>query len=465
MKTLSLISMLIITMASTPLLAMDLDTTETEKNHVSQAFTVYVSNNQHISLEDLLHDMQLNDFSSDGVTFTYLYKDIYKKNVESNPHYPRTIPLGAPEVAEVSNSYIKTKWPEGGITPCLFITEFYCTINNGENINLLSNKNINSNEELSLKKTIKQINFNNINTNNNDFLPKQKSVSIISSPQVLQSEIDTLFPNDKQVDEMKSYMAKMGYDGENFNYHTFAKWYGKTFMRYKKGGNIGFNEKDQPIVFNLPHGESFGPHLPLLNGFRALLPCYFLYQPELDSKTLLKTIYQNLPNIALRLEDDRERLTIKDGLVYGQSNEIQTLEGRVYGVDKKGNLYYVKGRENPHHDAALEGKDGLCSGYISVVDGKIKSISNISGHYRPHIYHLYVLVESLLSKEVLLSNSKIEYYIQSPQGDIIKKVPLEEFLSLDKNELRSQWEKMVQERINEKDYKFFQSIISEINRE
>ncbi len=263
---------------------------------------------------------------------------------------------------------------------------------------------------------------------------------------------------------MKSYLLKMGYDGENFNFHTFAEWYGKTFMGYKKGSKLGFNKNDQPIVFNLPHCESFGPHLPICNGFRVQLPCYFLKHPETESVILLKKIYEELSTTGIRLEndEDRKKLIIKDGLVHNTNSEIQTFESTVYGVDKNGNIY-INGKNSMHHDEALNGEWGLCSGFMSVVDGKITFMSNNSGHYRPHAYHLYVLVESLLNKDVF-NNSVIERHTEITQETIIQKMSLGEFLSVDKNELRSQWEKLVQKRINEKENEFFQHIISEINK-
>jgi hypothetical protein len=453
MRILSLISMLI-TMASAPLLAMEDSITETNEKCVSRAFTAYVSNNQHISLEDLLHDMQLKEFSNEGVTFTCVTRDIYKKNLELNSSYPRVQPTEKPEILEVSH-YVKVKClTDDGICPGIFMLDFIYKTNNIEDSSI----------KTSVEERIDSIVNKNINLENYS-PPENKIAQIISEPQILQPTIDTLFPNKKQVVEMKSYLLKMGYDGENFNFHTFAEWYGKIFMGYKKGRKIGFNKIDQPIVFNLPHMESFGPHLPICKGFRVQLPCYYLSNPEIDAPILLKKIYEKLSITGIRLENDEDRkeLIIKDGLVCNKNNEIQTFDPTVYGVDKNGNIY-INGKNSMHHDEALNGEWGLCSGYMSVVDGKINFLSNNSGHYRPQGYHLYVLTKSLLNKNVFNNNSIIEHHTEIPCNTIIQKMPLEEFLSRDENELRFQWVELLQKRINEKENEFFQHIISEINK-
>jgi hypothetical protein len=281
-----------------------------------------------------------------------------------------------------------------------------------------------------------------------------KDVTIVPERQEQQFKVGTISINPSHISSIRNFIAKAGYDGLNFNFNKFSQWYCRKFMGYR-GEKIGFNSSRKPIVFSNYYGENFCSYLDILKGYYVHLPFSkgICDQIESDAENLLKEILSVLPKASVRAEAEvRKMLTIKGDLVYNQSDEISTLNKLEYAVDTQGNIY-VRGENFCHHPALLKGMYGLCLGHISIKDGKICFISNNSGHYQPHVYHLYSYIESL-NKEVFTPDCVVEFYVQT-QAE--KRVSIEMFLSLNKDELSAQWEIEVKERI-EKDI-FFKKVV------
>jgi len=89
-----------------------------------------------------------------------------------------------------------------------------------------------------------------------------------------------------------------------------------------------------------------------------------------------------------------------DGLIF----EGHRVEGRMtYVMDAEGNIIFGK-RSNPNnskkrapHPTLIGGKNPLvqCAGMITFRKGKILSVDNRSGHFRPHIKSLDKVINAL----------------------------------------------------------------------
>jgi len=60
-----------------------------------------------------------------------------------------------------------------------------------------------------------------------------------------------------------------------------------------------------------------------------------------------------------------------------------------------------------HHSSLLSGKKVQCSGMIAVENGKIRSVDNNSGHYKPQFRHLKNFVRFLQASGVFASNARV----------------------------------------------------------
>jgi hypothetical protein len=84
----------------------------------------------------------------------------------------------------------------------------------------------------------------------------------------------------------------------------------------------------------------------------------------------------------------------------------------VYACDRSGNLFVCygglqtsEGRQlTINHSTLLSGKDVLCAGTISIKKGKLRAISNNSGHYKPDTIALTRMVRLLQDEGVDLRN-------------------------------------------------------------
>ena len=60
-----------------------------------------------------------------------------------------------------------------------------------------------------------------------------------------------------------------------------------------------------------------------------------------------------------------------------------------------------------HHSSLEAGKKVRCSGMISVQNGKVRSVDNNSGHYKPQTHHLKNFVRFLQSSQAFAPNARI----------------------------------------------------------
>lgn len=62
-----------------------------------------------------------------------------------------------------------------------------------------------------------------------------------------------------------------------------------------------------------------------------------------------------------------------------------------------------------YHSCYLEGREVLCTGCITVVNGELKYINNWSGHYQPSRQQLSLAVQALRAQGVNITNVTVEY--------------------------------------------------------
>ena len=113
------------------------------------------------------------------------------------------------------------------------------------------------------------------------------------------------------------------------------------------------------------------------------------------------------------------REAIRNNRFY-QRNGKKTERDFMYVMDKNGNIIFGK-RENPNdgrkrspHPTLIGGKDPQvqCAGIITFRDGKILSVNNQSGHYRPNIKSMAkveAFLEKLYKENSLLFNKESKW--------------------------------------------------------
>ncbi len=100
-------------------------------------------------------------------------------------------------------------------------------------------------------------------------------------------------------------------------------------------------------------------------------------------------------------------------LVNNKTNQvIHSDNNLLYVIDKKGKIYTSNSMSGVHHSYFLK-KDGFgkpiaCAGWMSVQNGKITSLNNCSGHYKPNKDQLLVASCYLLNQNLLMENAKIQ---------------------------------------------------------
>lgn len=91
------------------------------------------------------------------------------------------------------------------------------------------------------------------------------------------------------------------------------------------------------------------------------------------------------------------RINIEQGLLYRNNKLVNTsgsatfntkfdiVDQDIYVVSRDGKIYAVNpdALDNIHHSSFLKGRRVLCAGGMKVMNGKIKLITNDSGHYKP----------------------------------------------------------------------------------
>jgi hypothetical protein len=87
-------------------------------------------------------------------------------------------------------------------------------------------------------------------------------------------------------------------------------------------------------------------------------------------------------------------------------------------------------------------------GIFSYTNGKITFLSNNSGHYQPHAYHLYTFAEELYKQGLFGEQAEVEISRSINDTSEVETLPLTLFLTTyDKQTLRKNWEIEIVQRI------------------
>ncbi len=102
--------------------------------------------------------------------------------------------------------------------------------------------------------------------------------------------------------------------------------------------------------------------------------------------------------------DYRDKLSIKDDLIVDCEKKVYNCQkdSMIYIFDSKSDNFYCMGlaKLTKHHSHLGMGKPVWCAVNICIKNGKITLLTNDSGHYLPHVYHLYTLVKYLNHKNL-----------------------------------------------------------------
>jgi hypothetical protein len=127
---------------------------------------------------------------------------------------------------------------------------------------------------------------------------------------------------------------------------------------------------------------------------------------------------------------------------------VWSRDGILYCAEHKGTQF--------HHSSFLSGKKVRCAGMIDVEGGKVKRVTNDSGHYKPQTRHLRSFVQFLQMHNVFTHNAEIDDHFVKPNQLGLSP---QDFLSGNINtrsqsEVRSEVERIMQTR---KDWERLQS--------
>lgn len=125
-------------------------------------------------------------------------------------------------------------------------------------------------------------------------------------------------------------------------------------------------------------------------GSQPYAPSYHVAGPMLKMDKKDQDIYN--PNTGYFHNPTAQNLeaAIHDGDIYCDGKKVDA--SLIYVMDKEGNIIFGK-RVNPNnsskrspHPTLIGGKDPQvqCAGIIKIKDGKIESIDNRSGHFKPN---------------------------------------------------------------------------------
>ena len=104
-----------------------------------------------------------------------------------------------------------------------------------------------------------------------------------------------------------------------------------------------------------------------------------------------------------------------------EANADYGVAGFAMGLNR--NIYarihsnYNAAKGSFYHSCYLEGRELLCTGCITVLNGELIYINNWSGHYAPSPQQLLLAVQALRARGVNLSRTRVEY--QQADGDSV----------------------------------------------
>lgn len=378
-----------------------------DEMHVTSAFESYVQSSK-IDAE-LFHTIQSVPFMSDGIQFTYCHQDLY--NINNKSTYPHYEPMGLPSINSVmlsptintmNISWLTKDSPTPGMN-----TPFFMTFH------------------------IKKLDLEQF------YILPSLSIKAQSSFQNLNHLTSSTFP-------VKTYLLKMGYDGKNFDFPIFARWFAKSYLGYEKGNRLGFNTQGLPIIFNLMSSEAMCSYLHIFPHFYTSV-AYTSGFMNNDLEDLEDQAIDLVKQIPLTFKKEqvipenrvRHKLYIKEKCIVDERGHLVTEEDVIYAIDQYKNIFIQNKDYGGHHPSLLRGKTGLCAGHISFVDGKIVFLSNNTGHYRAHTYHLLKTIQ-MLDKDLFSKNCIIRCTKTLDFEDFVVDTFLVTFSSKE-NKLRDDW--------------------------
>lgn len=166
---------------------------------------------------------------------------------------------------------------------------------------------------------------------------------------------------------------------------------------------------------------------------------------------MVKTIYGCLqkPESFVNIRQDsklRRRLIVKDATLCSDTEKANEINQQQYAISTTWDLFVPAGGVPcGNHQNLLKGGFAWCAGHISIIDGQITFLSNNSGHYLPHAYHLYTFVEELEQKGLFAENAKLELIKREGNPSSFS---VGTFLEAhDKAELKKAWETEIREKV------------------
>jgi hypothetical protein len=257
----------------------------------------------------------------------------------------------------------------------------------------------------------------------------------------------------------ETLLSKIGYQNGQFDIGSFKEWYKSYYMGFSE--EQGFYKDGLPLVFNGAYREVL-EYLPFSDEFKMVHLTLNLDTPfEEYIQAIVEKIelFEEEKILQKPFNQTRTALKLLDGYLYDGDLICEDFDDKVYGINECSQLF-ITGADGGHHPLTLAGKFAWCAGHLSVKDGKIYSISNTSGHYRPSLYNFYTLVEFLNEKDLFSEGVLLSYYTGSMGAKkLIEGENVEDFFAkLDRNTLEATWREETSSKIS--DSEFFAFIMS-----
>jgi hypothetical protein len=387
------------------------------------------------SSKDTFHQIQNQDFEEGSYTFHYTYQDSYHLSILS-PEYPRYEPIGEMKVLSIiphnDKHVLIAQWPlKDNPTP-------------GYNTPFEMNFVVSSEAVVSQPAPIMLSLASTSAPNPSSIIPEVERIEEDKFSEIPYSPARAL-----------KFVNAMGYDGHTLRMESFASWFCDQYLGFNKE-EVGFEQvTGKPVAYNIEvfHLVSY---LELIKDhFVSLNPLKFsptTYEPEGWLNTMMESIYYSLQReeAFLQIRHDqsvRQMLTITtEGIQLGMQ-KADNISKKIYAISPQGH-FYTEGKDCGHHPDLLKGGYAWCAGHISLTNGKITFLSNNSGHYQPHAYHLYTFAEELYKQGLFGEQAEVEILRRINDTSKAETLPLTLFLTTyDKQTLRKNWEIEIVQRI------------------
>ena len=259
------------------------------------------------------------------------------------------------------------------------------------------------------------------------------------------------------------FTEKMGLTASEFCFSSFAKWFYGTYIGFLDS-RFGFDRAGMPIVFNHMWSEGCSSYLDVESAnfvHVALTRGITRYENIAELAEDAERLTREIANLQKRdcsyTIDQRCPIVMADGVLRnGGTGDLLVLAGKPYAVDSDGQLFISMGK-TPNHPYYTKGKYARCAGHISTDETeKIIKISNNSGHFQPHCFHLFMFLRNL-PENVFHESASIEL-ISRAEAEGNTKLSLGEFLSKDGGKLRDEWILRSQQLLEQKGSEFLKMI-------